>query len=246
MLDDIFDPNLGPSPYGILWNTPGDRSYFTGVDRGVLYIGESGYPWHGLTSVDETPTGGEIRPFYIDGIRRRNDHATEEFEAKISAYTYPEAFNACQGEVRLAPGLYLGQQSRESFGFSYRNFVGNDLGGYEADYQLNIVYDAMANPTSRTHTTRTQDSTPEPLTWAIETVPIDVSGHRPTSRIRLDSREIPKDRLWLIEEILYGTPDILPRMPTIDEINVILTEPDPVSEEEEIPWEPEEPEEETG
>lgn len=234
----IEDPTLPPSPFGILWNAPGTKSYFVGVDRGVLYLNDKAYAWTGLVSVDEKPSGGQIRPFYLDGVRRRNDHSLEEFEASISAYTYPAEFSECMGEVRLVPGLYLGQQPREPFALCYRNFVGNDIEGPEAAYQINVVYDAMANPVSRKHETLTKDSTPTPLTWDVETLPIDVYDHSPSARIRIDSREVSPEILRQVEEILYGTPDIPPRLPTVDELIDILDPIDDEIDDEEIPWNP--------
>ena len=70
----------------LVWDNVGERFYEAGVDRGVLYVDDVGTPWSGLVSVDETPTGGEARPFYIDGVKYLNLSAQEEFAATISAY----------------------------------------------------------------------------------------------------------------------------------------------------------------
>lgn len=98
------------------WGNVGERYYESGVDRGVLYVAGAGVAWNGLVSVDENPTGGEARPFYIDGIKYLNLPAKEEFEATISALYSPVEFDQCDGVGSMAPGLSAGQQRRKPFG----------------------------------------------------------------------------------------------------------------------------------
>lgn len=238
MAEDFINPDLPTSPYGVIWNTPGSRTYFVGTDRGMFYPEYGvGVPWNGLVSVEENPINGGIEPFYIDGIRRRNDHLLEEFAAKITAFSTPIEFGPCEGEKELAPGLYLGQQPRQSFGFSYRTFIGDDISVLGANYEVNIVYGAMVEPSSRAHKTMSGSPEPDTRSWDIATVPLDVQDSKPSARIRLDSRKVDPERLEEIQLILYGTPDILPRLPLIDEIYQILVRPTE-EESEEIPWEP--------
>lgn len=243
MTEEFFDPNLEPAPYADLWHSPGTKVYFVGVDRGMLYTesGE-GVPWIGITAVDENPLNGDIQPFYMDGVRRRNDHYLEEFSATISAYSAPKEFAPCEGETELAPGMFLGQQPRESFGFSYRSFIGNDTDGMERHYELNLVYGAMSKPVARSRKTVSENPEPDVRSWEIETLPLDVMDHLPSARIRLDSRYVDPEKLSQIQDILYGSVEP-PRLPEIDEIYNILTHiEDVIDDEEEIPWEPEEPE----
>lgn len=236
--DDFLEPNLPSSPFGVVWHAPGLRTFHAGVDRGMLYLNyKPGIPWPGLISVNEKPTGGEIRPFYIDGIRRRNDHKLEEFSASITAFLAPIEFSECVGELELVPGLYLGQQTRASFGFSYRTLIGSDTLVLGDHYEINIVYQAMAEPSSRTLNTLAQSTEADSRSWDIETVPQDVVGSRPSARIRLDTRRIVRDRIREIEYILYGTELEPPRLPSIDEVVSILTRVDEVPSDD-IPWVP--------
>lgn len=243
MADELFDPELGPTPYDVVWHAPGKREYFLGIDRGMLYLGElPGVPWNGLVSVEEKPIEGGIVPFYIDGIRRRNDQIAEEFGATITAFSAPPEFSVCEGEVALAPGLYLGQQQRQPFGFSYRSFQGNDVGGALATYDLNIVYNALAEPTSRKYVTYSNNASPDTKSWTIQTLPVDVSGHSPAARIRLRNTDIPADRLDEIQRILYGYEGVPPRIPTIVEIEEIISRPVLIPWDPDIPWIPDPPE----
>lgn len=240
--EEFLEVDLPPNQHQIYWNTPGSRTYFTGTDRGVLYLDEQpGVPWNGLVSVEETTAGGEIKPFYLDGVRRRNDHFLEEFQATIKAFSCPVEFAACEGEMELAPGLFLGQQMRDSFGFSYRTMIGDDVNGRDANYELHLVYQAMTEPSGRTHETVSDDPEAQVREWEIHTLPLDVLDARPSAHIRLDTRRVRLDRLAEIEGILYGH-ELEPRLPLISEIFQILSREDPVVIEEEIPWEDYDPE----
>lgn len=240
--DELLEIDLPPSPHGIIWHAPGTKTYFVGTDRGVLYPENGpGVAWNGLVSVDEKTTGGELQPFYLDGVRRRNDHFNEEFEATLSAYQAPHEFGPCVGELELAPGLLLAQQTREPFGLSYRTFIGNDIQGMDADYELHLIYGAMAQPSSRSHKSISSSPSPDTLTWDIATVPVEIRDAKPTAHIRLDTRRVDRARLTEIEDILYGRALEAARLPEIEEIFEILSRIDivPVEEvpEEEIPWE---------
>lgn len=237
--DDLLEVDLPPSPFQIVWHAPGEKVYFSGVDRGVLYPETGpGVPWNGLVSVDEKINDGGIDPFYMDGIRRRNDQYLGEFSATISAFSSPNEFARCEGEIELAMGLYLGQQPRESFGFSYRTFIGNDLGGSNAHYQVHLVYQAMTSAADRSHESLSDDPEAEMLSWDVETVPVDVFGVKPSAHIKLDTRRVDPARLLEIEGILYGYSDY-PRLPDIQEVYDIITRIDPPEDDGGIPWEPE-------
>ena len=81
----------------LTWGAIGERYYEDGVDRGVLYVDDVGYVWNGLISVSETPTGGEHRSYYLDGIKHINLASAEEYEATIKAISAPAEFAACDG-----------------------------------------------------------------------------------------------------------------------------------------------------
>ena len=108
----------------LVWDKLGERYYETGVDHGVLYLLQSGayskgVPWNGLSAVNESPSGAEASPVYADNIKYLNLMSAEEFGASIEAYTSPDEFAECDGSVEIMPGMYAGQQSRKTFGFSY-------------------------------------------------------------------------------------------------------------------------------
>jgi hypothetical protein len=87
----------GGSVTRLVWNAVGARIFEAGVDQGVLYVdGSDGVPWNGLVSVSESPSGGDVSSYYVDGIKYLAVSAAEEFEATVEAYTYPDEFAVCE------------------------------------------------------------------------------------------------------------------------------------------------------
>lgn len=207
----------------LVWNAVGERVFEAGVDRGVLYIdGADGVAWNGLVSVDESPSGGDVTPLYIDGIKYLNEVSAEEFEATIEAYTYPEEFAQCDGTLPVMNGLFATQQPKKSFGLSYRSKVGNDIDGLDHAYKIHVVYNATASPSDRQHHTQTETIEPSNFSWKIVTKPPRFTGYKPTAHFVIDSRETPSALLQQITDILYGTSSAAPRLPSIVELLFIF------------------------
>lgn len=201
------------------WGAVGERFYETGVDRGVLYIGSvPGVPWNGLVSVSETPKGGESKPYYIDGVKYLNRNVSEEFEADLEAYTYPEEFSQCDGTTSFGNGLFAFQGRRKEFSFSYRSRIGNDVQSVDLAYKIHLVYGATAEPSSQTHSTLGDDVEAFNFTWHITTRPPLNSERRLVSHFVIDSRKTPGVLLAQVEDILYGTATTDPRVPSIHEL----------------------------
>lgn len=197
--------------FALTWDKAGERYYETGTDRGVLYLQDAqgaytnGVAWNGLTAVNETPSGAESNPLYADNIKYVDLRSAEEFGATIEAYTYPDEFAECDGSASLKEGVYLGQQARKPFGFSYRTKLGNDTKGEDYGYKLHLVYGATASPSEKGY--QTVNDSPEAITfsWEITTTPVNVSGFKPTAIITVDSTKVPAAFLTALENTLYGT-----------------------------------------
>lgn len=208
----------------LVWNAVGERRFEVGVDRGVLYIDGNGVPWNGLVSVSESSSGGDVKPYYIDGVRYLNHAELEEFEATIEAYTYPEEFALCDGTAPVANGLFVTQQTKKSFGLSYRTRVGNDVDGTDHAYKIHLVYGAMAEPSDRSHDTMSESIDPFHFSWRIQTKPERFKGYKPTSHFVIDSREVPVDLMKQVNDILYGSDTSSARLPSVAELLFIFTE----------------------
>ena len=212
----------------LVWDATGERKYETGVRNGVLYVmGEGGtYPkgvaWNGLTAVTESPSGAEATALYADDTKYLNLISAEEFGATIEAYTYPDEFAECDGSATLAAGVTIGQQPRKTFGMSYRTVYGNDVDNESYGYKLHLIYGAVAAPSEKAYATI--NDSPEAITfsWEIKTTPVNVTGHKPTALLTIDSTKVDAAKLKKIEDILYGTEEVEARMPLPDEIIQIL------------------------
>lgn len=189
----------------LVWDTPGERLYENGVDRGVLYIDYVGVAWPGLVSVSESPSGGEPRPYYIDGQKFMNLATAEEYEATINALSSPAEFNECEGMLGIQNGLFATQQRRKTFGLSYRTMIGSDTDP-DLGYKLHIVYHALAAPAERTNNTINQSAEPTSLSWHITSMPDPgIAGIKPTAHFVIDSRFTSSTLLSDTEDMLYGT-----------------------------------------
>lgn len=201
------------------WGSIGKRYFEAGVDRGVLYVGTNpGVPWNGLKAVNEAPSGGEPKPYYIDGFKYLNVASAEEYAATLEAFSAPPEFGVCDGTVELQKGLFATEQPRKQFHLSYRTRIGNDIEGADHGSKIHLVYNALAKPSSRNNQTNGGSVSPLGLSWAITTNPPKATGFKPTAHFVIDSRLTPPDLWAAIEDILYGTLDLDARMPTVAEI----------------------------
>lgn len=201
------------------WLKTGSKIFETGVDRGVLYVDDaSGVPWNGLVSVNQNTSGGQAKPRYLDGIKIGNRTSPEEFEGTIEAYTYPTEFEQCDGTALLQNGLRAKQQGRKSFNMAYRSKVGNDVAGLELAYQIHILYNLKAEPSSRSFQTLSDQNEPVTFSWQVTSRAIATSGLYPTSHYVLDSRDVPNELMQTIEDMIYGTNETDPVLPTPGEL----------------------------
>lgn len=211
----------------ITWDKSGERYYETGVKRGVLYVMDkgaygNGVAWNGLTAVTESPSGAEASPMYADDIKYLNLYSAEEFAATVEAYTYPDEFAECDGSAEIAPGVTIGQQKRKTFGMCYTTVLGNDTDGNDYGYKIHIIYGANAAPSEKAYATI--NDSPEAITfsWELSTTPVEVTGHKPTASLTIDSTKTTPEKMKAIEDILYGTESQEPRLPLPSEIAEVL------------------------
>lgn len=209
----------------INWDAIGERFYESGIDRGVLYTqGNDGVPWSGLTSVSEKPSGGSAVSYYLDGQKYINMIADEEYSATITAYTYPEEFEVCDGTRRAnleAAGLFVSHQRRQSFSLAYRTMIGNDTDP-SAAYKIHIIYNALAEPADRDFATRTDSPSTANFSWSITTTPPVMPGFRPSAHLVIDTRVAHPGAVSDVEDILYGTDSTSAKIPDLAELITVF------------------------
>lgn len=217
----------------LVWDVSGSKWYETGLDHGVVYAMDSagsypkGVAWNGLTAFTKSPSGAEASKIYADNTTYAVLRSVEEFKATIEAYMYPPEFAALDGTKSPVEGLYVGQQSRGTFGFTCRTKMGNDTATEDDDaYKLHLVYGLTASPSEKSYAT-TNDS-PEAITfsWECESVPVScskLSGVETTSELVVVSNEVKAANLAKLEAIIYGSEDEEARLPLPDEVYEILS-----------------------
>ena len=210
----------------LTWDQTGEKLYETGVQKGVLYpmdgaVYGKGVAWNGLTAVNETPSGAESTKLYADDIKYLDIRSAEEFGATIEAYSSPEEFDACDGTAELAAGVNIGQQNRKGFGFCYRSTIGNDTEYNNYGYKLHIIYGLTASPSERSYSTVNDSPEAATLSWEVSSTPVNVAGFKPTSIITINSKKINPEALKEIEDTLYGTESVEPKILLPDEIKAI-------------------------
>ena len=212
----------------LVWDQDGERLYETGIEQGVLYPRSDdgtypkGYAWNGLTGVSEAPSGAEETALYADNIKYLSLTSAEEFGATITAYTYPEEFEQCDGSADISTGVTIGQQDRIPFGFVYKTKIGNDTKGNDHGYKLHIVYGAKAKPSSRDYKTINDSPEAIELSWEITTTPIKVPGFKSTAHITINSTKANPTKLAKLEDILFGSETTDARLPLPAEIIEIM------------------------
>ena len=195
----------------IVWDQIGEKTYETGTKKGVLYPQDqngtypNGVAWNGLTSVSESPDGGDANDIYADDIKYLVLRGVENFGGTIEAYTYPDEFAECDGSATLMAGVTIGQQPRKTFGFSYVSTIGNDTEMDSYGYKIHLIYGASASPSERSY--ETINDSPEPInfSWEFTTVPVPVTGHKATSCLIVNSTKVAAAKLKKLEDALYGT-----------------------------------------
>ena len=205
----------------MVWDQTGERTYETGVSECALYVAgsgatyQTGVPWNGLTGVTESPSGAEETALYANNSKYLSMRSAEELGGTIEAYTYPDEWAQCDGSAQLVTGVYVGQQTRKSFGLAYKTVVGNDTEGEAHGYKLHLIYGASVSPSERAYATI--NDSPEAITfsWEFQTTPVSIdstvvgASFKKTSVLTIDTTELTNGKnnakLATLEGILYGT-----------------------------------------
>lgn len=203
----------------LVWDQTSEREYETGVDKGVLYIPDGtgdyneGYAWNGLTTVTESPSGAEVTKKYADNTNYASLISAEEFGGTIEAFTYPDEWAQCDGSGTPSAGVSVGQQTRKTFGLSYRTLVGNDTENTDYGYKLHLVYGGLASPSEKAYATVNDSPDMITFSWKFATTPVAVPGFKPSAIITIDSTKVDPTALANLEAALYGGVGTDPRLP---------------------------------
>lgn len=199
----------------LVWDQLGDRSYESGVSKGVLYQENGdGVAWNGLTSVQES-IDTSVDPVHFDGVKFNDLVTIGDFNGVIHAFTYPDEFLYYEGTIEDQTGFYITGQPHSRFGLSYQTEIGNDTTGPNSGYKIHILYNLTAVTSDTVYETLSLDSSPIEFEWTITSVPEDIESFQPTAHVILDSRKVDPSLLNDIEDILYGSDDNEPHLPSL-------------------------------
>lgn len=212
----------------LTWDNIGEKIFEAGVEKGVLYkqnaqgVYNTGFAWNGLVSVNESPSGAEANKQYANNKVYANITSAEEFSGSLEAFTYPIQFAECDGYAELTTGVTIGQQRRVPFGLAYKTKIGNDVAELDLGYKLHLIYGAKAAPSERNYTTINESPEAMTMSWELSTEPVEVAGKRPTATLIIDSTKVTPSKLLDLENILYGTAGVDPRLPLPAEVATII------------------------
>lgn len=155
-----------------------------------------GVAWNGVTSLSETPSGGEASDLYADDDKYLSLYSEEQLGASIEAYTYPDEWGVCDGSAFAGSSgdgqaLELKQQKRMMFALAYITTVGDDVVGNDRGEKLHLLYGCKASPSDRSYSTI--NDSPEAITfsWELTTTKQEVpEGFKKTCLITIDTTKL--------------------------------------------------------
>lgn len=197
------------------WDKAGEHRFDAGIRKGVLYLPDgTGLPWNGLTSV-EAADAAEIEPMIFDGVHYDDVITINDFTGTLKAFTYPDEFLYFEGVPQDQVGFFVTAQKPHRFGLSYQTTYGDDAHGSQSGYKIHILYNVTAIPTSRNYVTIADTVEPLEFEWNLTAIPQEISGYRPTAHIIFDSGVMDPYLLSDIEDIIYGSEDNDPHLPSL-------------------------------
>lgn len=219
----------------IEWDVADQRYFHHGIDRGVLYYGNSGItptieeplssggavPWNGVTGFDESGNG-ESSIYYIDGQIYMADVDATDFSGKLTAYGWPDEFAKCVGFPEATDGFFVDNQKPKRFAFSYRSLIGSGTAGDMFGYQIHLVYKALATVAAKNRQSINGSPGPMEFTFDMNCTPVAMPGFRPSAHYVIDTRHLSKSKVAQLEAILYGDVNVAARMPTPAELYDLL------------------------
>lgn len=178
----------------LAWGLLGDRSYQFGVDRGVLYPKNSaGVVWDGLISVSESSSDTNQIGHYIEGIRYFTQISFEDFGVALVAYTYPD------------------EVEESIFDLCYRTQT-------DEGYKIHLVYNVHAEIQAMDYSTVNRSTDAINFGWDMTTIPERIPGFKSSAHLIIDSRFAYGSALDAIEDVLYGSDDNDPYLPSAADV----------------------------
>lgn len=208
----------------IVWGKHDNKTYFNGIDRGVVYTSALSEPWDGLVSVENKSTGGDTEDLYLDGVRRGTLTNSEFYSATIKAFSTPSIVESAIGNTAIGDGLFAETSIRSTFSMCYRSFVGNESSA-SSDYRIHFLYNLSVKKPTIVNETRDDGGDLDALTYEVSSTPdLTIANQPPSYHLYVDTRAIASPaKLFALENFLYGTVSIAPSMPTALQLKTMMS-----------------------
>lgn len=209
------------------WDGVAEKAFEYGVSKGVMYeinssgVYATGYAWNGLREVQVNPEGGEANDIWADNIKYGTLRGAEDVKGSISAYTYPPQFEQMNGRVNPVTGMYVSGQPRKTFGLCFRSEIGDDT-DVSKGYKIHLLYGVTVDPSDETYETVNDNPEAKEMSWDFSTIPVAMTGQKPTAYIMVDSRTASSSALKTLEAQLYGDTSVVANLPTPDQVLTYL------------------------
>lgn len=194
----------------LTWDAEADRTYNYGVSKVVLYSddGTKFAKWPGVTAIKETSVNSSFEELYFDGRKFYNYPSTGDYEAEVSALSFPDEFLGVLGVKETRPGFFITNQDRRVFHMSYQTET--SYGGYK----IHIVANIVSSRASSESKTIGDSLDPEVFSWKFSAVPPNtITELRPYPKVVVDSEKIDSYTLSVIEGYIYGNETQDPTLP---------------------------------
>lgn len=178
-----------------------EHNVFVGVSKGVLYPANTdGVAWSGLQSVAVNHENPDYA-IYLDGILHTRKNVRPSFSVTVESFVAPLAI-----------------KERELYGLTFRT----EVEGPVSYHQIHLVYDLSFSPVDVSSSTSDGSTGPKTLAWTGSARPTAFPGFSHTAYVVIDTSEANDPFVSAIEDILYGSEDQIPRLPTFKDLLALI------------------------
>lgn len=174
-----------------------DHAYYNGVSN-VIYAPVHGVSeaWVGVREVQAEENESSQKIIYVDGEGRTISYRETDFEASVSCYSFPAG-------IEHTP-----------FNMMYR------VERSDTAFEIHIIYNCTAQLDVSSWSTMDDDPNAITFTLNLKTLPAKTtaSGIIRHSHIIIRSNDMPSTILEQLEDLLYGSDNDDPYLPSIDEL----------------------------
>jgi hypothetical protein len=129
-----------------------ERKVEAGVDKTVFFpgtvAGTKGVAWNGVTSISDSPEGGDANDKYADNMVYVSFRGAVKNNGTVECLTYPYELDAHMGRVG-GEGVAISGGPIKPYCLAWHTLVGNAQDGIEASEKLSFRWNASSKPFER-------------------------------------------------------------------------------------------------